>query len=202
MEHRAMDSDAIAQGDTLHVVTEDERVDPGRNFELFYRMSTDRGLNWGQEERLTYAPRNSYGPCLSRSTDLLHLVWWDDRDDTTNVGLQNVFYKQKTLFSSGVERESLTKGSAVRIDILPNPSRSHCRIRILGMFVGQALVYDATGRVVRRLYPAPQERSRNSEAVLSWDGRDEKGKEVSSGVYFLRINSNRKSIARKIVVLR
>lgn len=201
VEHRAVSSDILAQGDTLHVVWEDERVDPGRNFELFYRMSTDRGVSWGSEIRLTYAPRNSYGPSLSCDSNFLHLVWYDYRDDTTGSVLKNVFYKQKTLFPSGVEELPFyvdQRGCVVKIS--PNPIRGRCEVRVFwARGVNRAVLFDALGRVVRDFTSLA---SRLGFYEFSWDGRDRNGKEVGSGIYFLRLISDRQSFTTKLVVVR
>jgi hypothetical protein len=60
-------------------------------------------------------------------------------------------------------------------------------------------VYDVTGRLVRRLVEA--DRSPGTHSV-TWDGRDEDGGDVASGVYFCRITWNGESEARRMVLLR
>ena len=45
-------------------------------------------------------------------------------------------------------------------------------------------VYDIAGRRVRTLARGPQSPGRH---VTSWDGRDERGAEVRSGMYFVRV---------------
>ena len=68
----------------------------------------------------------------------------------------------------------------------------------------EARVYDAGGRLVRRLqdrlYPAGAHR-------LRWDGRDGGGQRVAAGVYFLRLDADRRlhghsrGVTRKLVVI-
>jgi predicted outer membrane repeat protein len=60
-------------------------------------------------------------------------------------------------------------------------------------------VYDATGREVTTLVDADQE---PGEYRAAWDGRDHKGSEVSSGVYFYRICWHGKSQTRRMVLLK
>jgi hypothetical protein len=60
-------------------------------------------------------------------------------------------------------------------------------------------VYDARGRCVRRLMNGlvgP------GEHTVSWDGRDNKGQQVTSGVFFLRMESGGQGLTRKVVVAR
>lgn len=58
-------------------------------------------------------------------------------------------------------------------------------------------VYDASGRLVRRL---ATDRVGASTAVVRWDGRDASGREVSAGVYFVRLDAGAES--REVRVLR
>jgi hypothetical protein len=61
-------------------------------------------------------------------------------------------------------------------------------------------VYDAGGRLVRTL----QDRRIRTSGFhrLSWDGRDERGREVAAGVYFSHIRVNSREAARKMLLLK
>jgi len=79
-----------------------------------------------------------------------------------------------------------------------NPSTSikyylptHSRVRLD--------IYDTSGRLVRNLVNESQEEGRYS---VFWDGRNEHGRNVSSGLYFYRLISGKKSITRKLILLR
>jgi hypothetical protein len=61
-------------------------------------------------------------------------------------------------------------------------------------------VYDATGRVVRRLFSGARPAG---DYQLVWDGRDARGSLVASGVYFVRVSpATAVSVARKLVLVR
>ncbi|RKY59737.1 MAG: hypothetical protein DRP95_04820, partial [Candidatus Latescibacterota bacterium] len=60
-------------------------------------------------------------------------------------------------------------------------------------------VYDPSGRRVRTLVNAWREAG---EHRVRWDGRDNRGKEVSSGVYVVRIEAGEFSRAMKVTLLR
>ena len=60
-------------------------------------------------------------------------------------------------------------------------------------------VYDIRGRLVNTLL----EESRESGShTIVWNGRDESGRKVSSGIYFYRLESGEKVAVRKMVILK
>ncbi len=63
----------------VHVTWYDDRNGSG-NWEIYYKRSTDGGLNWGMETRLTNNSHVSRYPCITVSGSVVHLVWHDDRD--------------------------------------------------------------------------------------------------------------------------
>jgi len=60
-------------------------------------------------------------------------------------------------------------------------------------------VFDVSGRLVRSLVDGAVPAGR---AVVQWDGRDGRGRVVSSGIYFYRLDNGEQSITRKGVLLR
>ena len=60
-------------------------------------------------------------------------------------------------------------------------------------------VYDATGRVVRELSRRVETAG---EHMVSWDGRDDAGANVSSGVYHIRVEANGQAGTQKLVLIK
>ncbi len=60
-------------------------------------------------------------------------------------------------------------------------------------------VYDVAGRLVRTLAAGVAEPGRHA---VTWDGRDEKGERVASGIYFVRLAAGDRARERKIVLLK
>jgi serine protease AprX len=60
-------------------------------------------------------------------------------------------------------------------------------------------VYDAAGRLVREVWNAP--RPAGARERIDWDGKDEGGRTVAPGVYFLRFEAGSFTATRKIVLL-
>ncbi len=70
---------------------------------------------------------------------------------------------------------------------LPEPARA------------RIVVHDVSGRVVRRL---TETRLAAGSHVIAWDGRDDAGHEVASGVYLARIEAGAVSASTKMLLLR
>jgi hypothetical protein len=60
-------------------------------------------------------------------------------------------------------------------------------------------VYDSSGRLVRTLVDRRLQAGPHREV---WNGRDQDGNPVASGVYFYRLRSGGRSLTRKAVVLK
>ena len=60
-------------------------------------------------------------------------------------------------------------------------------------------IVDVSGRVVRHLVDELQEEGRKE---ITWDGRDDEGRELSSGVYFYTLTGADATMKRRLVLLR
>jgi flagellar hook assembly protein FlgD len=60
-------------------------------------------------------------------------------------------------------------------------------------------VYAVTGRLVRTVKAGAMTPGYYS---LEWDGRDDGGRKVSSGVYFIKARTGGEGITRKVILLR
>jgi hypothetical protein len=77
-------------GSNVHVVWGDSRHGFTNN-EIYYRRSSDGGVNWGPEKRLTDDDNFSDGPSVAVLGDDIHVVWQDDRDAN-----EEIYYKRST----------------------------------------------------------------------------------------------------------
>jgi hypothetical protein len=110
--------------------------------------------------------------------------------------------------TTGVDITPPATAGAVLYPSRPNPVQSSAVIPFAisgtspgGMARVTLRIYDAGGRLVRTLL-------RDDAEVLPivrltpWDGRNEKGQRVSSGIYYYRLTVSGRDISRRMVVLR
>ena len=153
-------------------------------------VSTDGGWNW-----------SSQPPGV---TNTLAAVDFVGRKKGWIVGLNGVIlHTDNGGGTVGVEDEAGqgdkgTRGQGERLTAYPNPSAKEVRIQIkVPEGQGRLAIYDITGRLVRDL----TQKMRGSQVVV-WDGRDEQGRAVTSGSYFVKLRTGEKERTRKVVILR
>jgi len=81
-----------AQGDTVHAVWYDNRDGPMDNQEIYYKRSTDGGLTWGEDVRLTFNDAYSPYPAIAASPQSgVHVIWYDARNTYPKI-----YYRRST----------------------------------------------------------------------------------------------------------
>lgn len=78
-----------ASGDTVHVVWEDDR---DGHFEVYYIRSTDGGISWGTDMRLTNSLNHSQKPSIAVSGSVVHVFWFYHQ----GIGNFEIYYKRST----------------------------------------------------------------------------------------------------------
>lgn len=105
------------------------------------------------------------------------------------------------LGTSGID--GTVAGAANRLNQnAPNPFNPKTSIRFtVGAEVAEVslAVYDVAGRLVARLLEG---RPGVGEHVVTWNGRDDAGRQVASGIYFARLSVDAWSDSRKMVLLK
>lgn len=82
--HIAVSSDSI-----VHIVWRDQRY--SGNMEIFYLRSSNKGISWSTETRLTNASGESSYPTIATTGPTVHVTWEDTRD-----GNREIYYKRST----------------------------------------------------------------------------------------------------------
>jgi len=112
-----------ASGSEVHIVWTDNR-DGG--FGIYYKRSTDGGVSWGADTRLT---AGSWGASVSASGLLVHVIWLDGRN-----GYQNVSYKRSTDggLNWGADTQ-LTNNDSTRLANDPSVAVSGSNVHVIWM---------------------------------------------------------------------
>jgi hypothetical protein len=104
-------------------------------------------------------------------------------------------------FLSGIVTISMVAGEIRLFPNRPNPFNPETSIRF-SLPASQhvvIIVYDAEGRPVRTLADGVWPRGTHE---IAWNGRDDRGTAVSSGVYFCRLEASKVVETRKLVLLK
>jgi hypothetical protein len=88
-----------SEGKNVHVVWRDHRDD---NMEIYYKHSTDAGISWSSDIRLTNDIGWSDYPTISVSGSIVHIAWRDTKDGNTEI-----YYKRST--NGGINWEADTR---------------------------------------------------------------------------------------------
>ncbi|MBD3178465.1 MAG: S8 family serine peptidase [Candidatus Latescibacteria bacterium] len=133
-------------------------------------------------------------PGLSR----VYLVL-DPQDLVSESNEQNNSFGPVELEWSG-EQQDLPSYTALK-NIYPNPSRGSVNMEydLSSGAIPEISIFDTTGRVVRLWRGSFQE---PGSYIMIWDGRNERGWKVASGVYIVRFKADGVNQSRKTVILR
>ena len=100
----------------------------------------------------------------------------------------------------GVDR-TIQGRPAERLQIYPNPANPSTQLRYSLNAAGSVrlTVYSTTGQQVRKLVSQWQEMG---SYTVSWNGRDQQGREVASGLYLVRLMAGERMQTQKIALIR
>ena len=161
-------------GSNVHVVWGDCGVTGCE--EIYYIRSTDGGVSWSPETRLTYDSLYSVSPSVAVSGDKVHVVWWDERD-----GNSEIYYKRNPTGNSGVEESTSSSPiSHIPFSIRSNPFTSFATVP--GHETDRFTLYDISGR-----------------RVGDFKG-DRIGEGLQAGVYFVRGEKGEARLVRVVKV--
>lgn len=91
--------------------------------------------------------------------------------------------------------------TGLQLQVSPNPVRTTASIRFALKHRGQVAlaIHDLQGRRVSTLAGGRKEPGVHT---LTWNGRDDAGREVSPGIYFLRVTAGDRSAVSRVIVTR
>ena len=154
-----------ADGNNVHAAT--HLFEDSINW-IYYRNSTDGGLNWGQSVRLSDSGSADY-VSIALCSSAVHLLWRDNRD-----GNYEIYYKRNPTGNIGIDESSLSQtaypkpGPTIISDVLNLQSVIH-------NLKSEIALLDITGRKVTDLKPGVNDI-----------------RHLAPGVYFLRLGAKYK----------
>jgi hypothetical protein len=177
-------------GPVVHVVWYDDR---DGNDEIYYKRSTDAGISWGADTRLTTNISNSWNPSAAVSGTVVHVVWMDGRDGNFEI----YFKRNPTGNTIGIKNISSVIPSSYSLEQnYPNPfnNTSNLKFQIVNTGDVKLVVYDIMGHEVQTLV---NEQLAPGKYETSFDGS-----QLTSGVYFYKLSTGDFSETRKMLLLK
>jgi len=128
---------------------------------------------------------------------MLNIVWQDKR-----AGNWDIYFKQYLVAPTGTAEPHLPTGADPPrpLVVRPHPALGKAIVTLsLGpaQESGDLQFFDAGGRLVRTWRVA----YRPPETELMWNGTDSQGRSVGSGVYYLRLRTDRENVCSGRIVL-
>jgi len=192
--HMAMDSLQY-----LHVVWDAESSGV---FPIMYTKLDTLGNFIIPPMQVVYPPYTVRGGGMPRiaidRSNKLHLVWVDDR---LNPLVSTDIYYKRGENEPGIEETAQLKTTPLpKITVSPNPFNNSVTIRF---FLEQSTsartknmelkIYDVSGKLVKEF---------NLKSSMIWSGCDNSGKQLPSGVYFLKFRIGDYSATEKLLLIR
>ncbi|MEO7292521.1 MAG: T9SS type A sorting domain-containing protein [Ginsengibacter sp.] len=182
---------AIAtSGNVVHVLWYDFR---DGNYEIYYKRSTDAGISWGADTRLTNASGDSQFPSVSVSGSVVHVVWYDNRD-----GNNEIYYKRNptgnpigiiNINSEIPNQYSLSQN-------YPNPFNptTVIKFQVASLSSVKLTVFDVLGNEIETLV--------NEQLTTGTYEVDFDGSSFTSGVYYYKLTAGDYTETEKMVLIK
>jgi hypothetical protein len=165
-------------GANVHLVWYDTR---DGNSEIYYKLSTNGGVSWGTDIRLTNDPGTSLYPFIVISNSVLHVIWADNRD-----GNYEIYYKRNPTGNpiGIVPINSEIPSEFELFQNYPNPFNptTNVQFSIINVQYVTLKLFDILGKEVATLI---NEKLQPGTYEVTFDGSN-----LASGIYFYRIEAN------------
>jgi hypothetical protein len=178
-------------GSIVHIVWEDYS---DGNWEIYYKRSSDGGINWGSDTRLTDNIAYSNFPRIAVSGPIVHVVWQDERYSSSNT---EICYKRNLTGNIGIKNISTEIPSAFSLEQnYPNPFNPVTKIKfdIPKSAYTEIKIYDNLGRDV---YTLVSQGLTAGKYEVEWNASN-----YPSGVYYYKITAGDYSETKKMVLVK
>ena len=156
-------------------------LNEGRSM-LSKTFATGIAFNQGQTASVTHQP---WLNAVSMSSVYWRIAWSGYTVSNTLTGVNDPIAPGKELWLGGAVPNPLDSETRFGFNL---GSGSHITLRVV----------DVNGRVVRRLFDG---RKPAGEHAVTWDARDDRGRSVAAGVYFVELVADKQHRAQRAVVI-
>ncbi|MDP2173504.1 MAG: CapA family protein, partial [Candidatus Cloacimonadaceae bacterium] len=127
-------------------------------------------------------------------------LWMQAKTSQGAKSLSIGFSEQRYAFMAQ-RRSSKTISVPIRMSINPNPFRNDSKIgfELQGKAPASLKIYNIKGQRVKTMFDGILPEGKH---ILSWNGKDDKDRPVSSGIYFFRLEQNGHTANQKAIMLR
>jgi hypothetical protein len=168
------------------------------DWDIYFRASSDGGRTW--PDPMVRVDTDDTGASATSpvvaatSADEVHVAWSDSRGD---VPTWKIYTSTGLRVPSGVESVNLWS-EGTHLSVWPNPSVPGQEVRVVLRRAEtepwSVRLYDPSGRCLRTLH--------TRDATAIWDGKDCEGKELPTGVYWLRVDAAWGRAGRSLIRVR
>ncbi len=179
-----------ASGQSVHLTWNDSR---DADYEIYYKRSTDGGVTWEPDLRLTNSAGESSFSSISLSGQVVHVLWQDTRN-----GNYEIYYKRNPLGNiiTSIEPTLSISGGYKLDQNYPNPFNpsTNLKFKIKNSNLVKLSVYDMAGKEVAVLV---NEKLSAGEYEYTFDGTN-----LSSGVYFYTLQTKGYIETKKMMLVK
>lgn len=155
------------------------------NAQIYFAKSEDGGSTWTSPNMLIGDGDDFFEdimPSLAVNSQEICVAW-----------------QLEGIIISGVE-ESANSSLSFSLNIYPNPASHSVEISytLQNNEETSINIYDISGRLLKEISSGLKGRGTH---ILYWDRKDSLGRDVKSGIYFLRIKTQNRTINKKLVIL-
>lgn len=192
--YEASEPNICVSGENIHVVWEDTRDHNGNpTFDIFYKHSTNGGVNWSNDEKITNTNGSSRFPFITYSNFSIHSIWHNDKTNHWEI-----YYKRNPTGNTvtNVNLNLIKLYNYSLYQNYPNPFNPATKINYeikQDGFVGLK-VYNVIGQLVKELV-GEFKNAGNYEVKFN-------GSNLSSGMYFYRIESGEFVETKKMILIK
>ncbi len=134
-------------------------------------------------------------PSICYGNENYFVVWWDFRDTNDNI-------YGRLISSSGIKESKINLSKIEITNIFPNPFNSNVEIEL--NFDISAIVSLHINNIIGARVSTLLDNSLINEGIysLNWNGTDEKGESLPSGIYLIELNYDGMKKTKKTILLR